>query len=48
MVTQLFSNPSVMLLSAAVLGLWAGSGHAELVFLMFTAALLGWLVDARS
>lgn len=42
MVTQLFSNPSVMLLSAAVLGLLGTvPGMPNTVFLMFTAALLG-------
>ena len=46
MVGQLFSNPRVMLLAAAVLGLLGGAGHAEPVFLLFTAALLGLAVDA--
>lgn len=42
MVNQLFSNPSVMLLSAAVLGL-LGTVHGmpNTVFLLFTAGLLG-------
>ena len=50
MVTQLFSNPSVMLLSAAVLGLLGlVPGMPNLVFLMFTAALLGlaWWMRGR-
>ncbi|PKH26981.1 flagellar biosynthesis protein FlhA [Enterobacterales bacterium CwR94] len=42
MVTQLFSNPRVMLLSAGVLGLLGMvPGMPNLVFLLFTAALLG-------
>ncbi len=42
MVNQLFSNPSVMLLSAAVLGLLGpGARMPNLVFLLFTAGLLG-------
>ncbi|MDI5035745.1 FHIPEP family type III secretion protein, partial [Salmonella enterica subsp. enterica serovar Montevideo] len=42
MVGQLFSNPRVMLLAAAVLGLLGMvPGMPNLVFLLFTAALLG-------
>ncbi len=42
MVTQLFKNPRVMMLSAGVLGLLGlVPGMPNLVFLMFTAALLG-------
>lgn len=42
MVGQLFNNPRVMLLSAGVLGLLGlVSGMPKLVFLLFTAALLG-------
>lgn len=42
MVTQLFNNPRVMLLSAGVLGmLGLVPGMPNLVFLLFTAALLG-------
>ena len=42
MVNQLFSNPSVMLLSAAVLGLLGPvPGMPNPVFLLFTAGLLG-------
>lgn len=42
MVTQLFSNPRVMILSASVLGLLGlVPGMPNLVFLLFTAALLG-------
>ncbi|AIX73407.1 MAG: flagellar biosynthesis protein FlhA [Mixta calida] len=42
MVTQLFSNPRVMMLSAGVLGLLGlVPGMPNLVFLLFTAALLG-------
>ncbi|OON41422.1 flagellar biosynthesis protein FlhA [Izhakiella australiensis] len=42
MVTQLFNNPRVMLLSAGVLGLLGlVPGMPNLVFLLFTAALLG-------
>ena len=50
MVNQLFSNPSVMLLSAAVLGLLGlVPGMPNLVFLLFTAGLLGlaWWVRGR-
>lgn len=51
MVNQLFSNPSVMLLSAAVLGftrLWCT--ECQTVFLLFTAGLLGlarWIADVN-
>ncbi|URQ59437.1 flagellar biosynthesis protein FlhA [Pantoea alhagi] len=42
MVTQLFNNPRVMMLSAGVLGLLGlVPGMPNLVFLLFTAALLG-------
>ncbi|WP_147198456.1 flagellar biosynthesis protein FlhA [Pantoea sp. CCBC3-3-1] len=42
MVTQLFKNPRVMMLSAGVLGLLGlVPGMPNLVFLLFTAALLG-------
>lgn len=42
MVTQLFKNPRVMMLSAGVLGmLGLVPGMPNLVFLLFTAALLG-------
>ncbi|WP_034915463.1 flagellar biosynthesis protein FlhA [Erwinia sp. 9145] len=42
MVSQLFKNPRVMMLSAGVLGLLGlVPGMPNLVFLMFTAALLG-------
>ena len=42
MVTQLFNNPRVMMLSAGVLGmLGLVPGMPNLVFLLFTAALLG-------
>lgn len=42
MVTQLFKNPRVMMLSAGVLGmLGMVPGMPNLVFLLFTAALLG-------
>lgn len=42
MVNQLFSNPRVMILSASVLGLLGlVPGMPNLVFLLFTAALLG-------
>ncbi|MEI2264120.1 flagellar biosynthesis protein FlhA [Erwinia sp. CGal63] len=42
MVTQLFKNPRVMMLSAGVLGLLGLiPGMPNLVFLLFTAALLG-------
>ncbi|GLR07289.1 flagellar biosynthesis protein FlhA [Mixta theicola] len=42
MVSQLFSNPRVMMLSAGVLGLLGlVPGMPNLVFLLFTAALLG-------
>ncbi|ORM75298.1 flagellar biosynthesis protein FlhA, partial [Mixta gaviniae] len=42
MVNQLFSNPRVMMLSAGVLGLLGlVPGMPNLVFLLFTAALLG-------
>ncbi|SFM93092.1 flagellar biosynthesis protein FlhA [Izhakiella capsodis] len=42
MVTQLFNNPRVMLLSAGVLGLLGlVPGMPNLVFLLFTAGLLG-------
>ena len=50
MVNQLFSNPSVMLLSAAVLGLLGlVPGMPNLVFLLFTAGLLGlaWWIRGR-
>lgn len=50
MVGQLFSNPRVMLLSAAVLGLLGMvPGMPNLVFLLFTAALLGlaWWMRGR-
>ena len=50
MVNQLFSNPSVMLLSAAVLGFTRpGAWNANLVFLLFTAGLLGlaWWIRGR-
>ncbi|MDO1895375.1 FHIPEP family type III secretion protein, partial [Escherichia coli] len=50
MVTQLFSNPSVMLRSASVLGLLGlVPGMPSLVVLMFTAALLGlaWWMHGR-
>jgi flagellar biosynthesis component FlhA len=41
MVGQLFSNPRVMLLAAAVRLLGLVPGMPNLVFLLFTAALLG-------
>ena len=48
MVNQLFSNPRVMILSASVLGLLGlVPGMPNLVFLLFTAALLGiayWII----
>ncbi len=50
MVNQLFSNPSVMLLSAAVLGLLGlVPGMPNLVFLLFTAGSLGlaWWIRGR-
>ncbi|MGB9096984.1 flagellar biosynthesis protein FlhA [Erwinia sp.] len=50
MVTQLFKNPRVMMLSAGVLGLLGlVPGMPNLVFLMFTAALLGlaWYLRGR-
>ena len=50
MVNQLFSNPSVMLLSATVLGLLGlVPGMPNLVFLLFTAGLLGlaWWIRGR-
>ncbi|EJI8151925.1 flagellar biosynthesis protein FlhA [Escherichia coli] len=50
MENQLFSNPSVMLLSAAVLGLLGlVPGMPNLVFLLFTAGLLGlaWWIRGR-
>ena len=50
MVGQLFSNPRVMLLSAGVLGLLGlVPGMPNLVFLLFTAALLGlaWWIRGR-
>ncbi|HBI11418.1 MAG TPA: flagellar biosynthesis protein FlhA, partial [Franconibacter pulveris] len=50
MVTQLFSNPRVMVLSAAVLGLLGMvPGMPNFVFLLFTAALLGlaWWMRGR-
>ncbi|KFD21273.1 FlhA family flagellar biosynthesis protein [Yokenella regensburgei ATCC 49455] len=51
MVGQLFNNPRVMLLSAAVLGLLGlVPGMPNFVFLLFTAALLGlawWLRGVR-
>ena len=50
MVGQLFNNPRVMLLSAGVLGLLGlVPGMPNLVFLLFTAALLGlaWWVRGR-
>ena len=43
MVGQLFNNPRVLMLSAGVIGLLGRCRHAELVFLLFTAALLGWV-----
>ncbi|XNM81019.1 FHIPEP family type III secretion protein [Escherichia coli] len=49
MVNQLFSNPSVMLLSAAVLGLLGlVPGMPNLVFLLFTAGLSGWPGGTRT
>ncbi len=51
MVTQLFNNPRVMLLSAGVLGLLGlVPGMPNLVFLLFTAALLGlaWWMRGRA
>ncbi len=50
MVGQLFSNPRVMMLSAAVLGLLGlVPGMPNFVFLLFTAALLGlaWWLRGR-
>ncbi len=50
MVTQLFSNPQVMLLCAGVLGLLGlVPGMPNFVFLLFTAALLGlaWWMRGR-
>nr|WP_154324844.1 flagellar biosynthesis protein FlhA [Pantoea sp. 201603H] len=50
MVTQLFNNPRVMMLSAAVLGLLGlVPGMPNLVFLLFTAALLGlaWYIRGK-
>ncbi|KQN53044.1 flagellar biosynthesis protein FlhA [Erwinia sp. E602] len=50
MVTQLFNNPRVMLLSAGVLGLLGlVPGMPNLVFLLFTGALLGlaWWMRGR-
>lgn len=50
MVTQLFSNPNVLMLSAAVLGLLGlVPGMPNFVFLLFTAALLGlaWWLRGR-
>ncbi|PIJ50934.1 flagellar biosynthesis protein FlhA [Erwinia sp. OLTSP20] len=50
MVSQLFNNPRVMLLSAAVLGLLGlVPGMPNLVFLLFTCALLGlaWYMRGR-
>ncbi len=47
MVGQLFSNPRVMLLAAAVLGLLGMVPECLTVFLLFTAALLGGMVAAR-
>ena len=50
MVTQLFNNPRVMVLSAAVLGLHGMvPGMPNFVFLLFTAALLGlaWWMRGR-
>ena len=41
MVNQLFSNPSVMLLSAAVLGLLGRCPECRTGILLFTAGLLG-------
>ncbi|NKI73961.1 flagellar biosynthesis protein FlhA [Dickeya sp. CFBP 2040] len=52
MVTQLFSNPRVMILSAGVLGLIGlVPGMPNFVFLLFTAALLGfawWIKKAEN
>ncbi|HBX15178.1 MAG TPA: flagellar biosynthesis protein FlhA, partial [Leclercia adecarboxylata] len=50
MVTQLFSNPNVLMLSAAVLGLLGlVPGMPNFVFLLFTGALLGlaWWLRGR-
>ncbi|WP_455813088.1 flagellar biosynthesis protein FlhA [Pseudomonas graminis] len=50
MVSQLFNNPRVMMLSAGVLGLLGlVPGMPNLVFLLFTAALLGlaWWIRGR-
>ncbi|WP_392398404.1 flagellar biosynthesis protein FlhA [Edwardsiella piscicida] len=51
MVTQLFNNPRVLILSGAVLGLLGlVPGMPNLVFLLFTAALLGtaWWISKRA
>ncbi|BAU80411.1 hypothetical protein SAMD00131843_00062 [Edwardsiella tarda] len=51
MVTQLFNNPRVLILSGAVLGLLGlVPGMPNLVFLLFTAALLGtaWWMSKRA
>ncbi|MCC8376511.1 MULTISPECIES: flagellar biosynthesis protein FlhA [Photorhabdus] len=51
MVTQLFNNPRVMMLSAGVLGLLGMvPGMPNFVFLLFTAALagLGWYLYCRT
>ncbi|AOV97368.1 flagellar biosynthesis protein FlhA [Edwardsiella hoshinae] len=51
MVTQLFNNPRVLILSGAVLGLLGlVPGMPNLVFLLFTAALLGtaWWMSKRT
>ncbi len=48
MVTQLFNNPRVMVLSAAVIGLLGMvPGMPNVIFLLFTAALLGWAWKLR-
>ncbi|CAK9884804.1 MAG: Flagellar biosynthesis protein FlhA [Candidatus Erwinia impunctatus] len=51
MVTQLFKNPRVMMLSAGVIGLLGlVPGMPNLVFLLFTAALLGlaWYLKGKT